>query len=61
MRIPVGVGGKSLAVIKRDAPLIERVREPGVLEKFRWYCANCAALSAGAPCRFTARRKPGSD
>jgi 3-hydroxyanthranilate 3,4-dioxygenase len=21
--------------------VIERVREPGVLEKFRWYCENC--------------------
>ncbi|GAB2594390.1 3-hydroxyanthranilate 3,4-dioxygenase [Kribbella endophytica] len=24
--------------------VIERVREPGVLEKFRWYCANCNAI-----------------
>lgn len=24
--------------------VIERVREPGVLEKFRWYCANCDAI-----------------
>ncbi|GAB2671831.1 3-hydroxyanthranilate 3,4-dioxygenase [Kribbella swartbergensis] len=30
---------------QRDADsiglVIERVREPGVLEKFRWYCDNC--------------------
>ncbi|MGC4939049.1 3-hydroxyanthranilate 3,4-dioxygenase [Kribbella sp. DT2] len=24
--------------------VIERVREAGVLEKFRWYCANCNAV-----------------
>jgi 3-hydroxyanthranilate 3,4-dioxygenase len=24
--------------------VIERVREPGVLEKFRWYCENCNAI-----------------
>jgi len=24
--------------------VIERVREPGVLEKFRWYCDNCNAV-----------------
>ncbi|MEV6281733.1 3-hydroxyanthranilate 3,4-dioxygenase [Kribbella sp. NPDC051770] len=24
--------------------VIERVREPGVLEKFRWYCGNCNAV-----------------
>jgi 3-hydroxyanthranilate 3,4-dioxygenase len=33
---------------QRDADsiglVIERVREPGVLEKFRWYCENCNAI-----------------
>lgn len=33
---------------QRDADsiglVIERVREPGTLEKFRWYCANCNAI-----------------
>jgi 3-hydroxyanthranilate 3,4-dioxygenase len=33
---------------QRDADsiglVIERVREPGTLEKFRWYCANCHAV-----------------
>ena len=33
---------------QRDADsiglVIERVREPGTLEKFRWYCANCSAI-----------------
>ena len=24
--------------------VIERVREPGVLEKFRWYCASCDGI-----------------
>jgi 3-hydroxyanthranilate 3,4-dioxygenase len=24
--------------------VIERVREPGTLEKFRWYCAECSAV-----------------
>ena len=24
--------------------VIERVREPGTLEKFRWYCENCNAI-----------------
>jgi 3-hydroxyanthranilate 3,4-dioxygenase len=24
--------------------VIERVREPGVLEKFRWYCESCNAI-----------------
>ena len=23
---------------------MERVREPGTLEKFRWYCANCNGI-----------------
>jgi 3-hydroxyanthranilate 3,4-dioxygenase len=33
---------------QRDADsiglVIERVREPGTLEKFRWYCANCNGI-----------------
>ena len=33
---------------QRDADSIglvmERVREPGTLEKFRWYCANCNGI-----------------
>jgi 3-hydroxyanthranilate 3,4-dioxygenase len=24
--------------------VIERIREPGTLEKFQWYCPNCSAL-----------------
>jgi 3-hydroxyanthranilate 3,4-dioxygenase len=24
--------------------VVERIREPGTLEKFRWYCQNCNNL-----------------
>jgi len=27
--------------------VIERVREPGVLERFRWYCASCDGIVHG--------------
>jgi 3-hydroxyanthranilate 3,4-dioxygenase len=52
----VTVNGGEMWVLPRNMPhspqrgpdsiglVIERVREPGTLEKFRWYCENCSAI-----------------
>jgi 3-hydroxyanthranilate 3,4-dioxygenase len=52
----VTVNGGEMWVLPRNMPhspqrgpdsiglVIERVREPGTLEKFRWYCDNCSAI-----------------
>jgi 3-hydroxyanthranilate 3,4-dioxygenase len=52
----VTVNGGEMWVLPRSMPhspqrgpdsiglVIERVREPGTLEKFRWYCENCSAI-----------------
>ena len=53
----VDIGEGDMWVLPRNMPhspqrpeagsiglVFERVREPGTLERFRWYCANCNAI-----------------